>query len=178
MKNNMNSIVRQAQKMQNQISKIQDEFGSKKVEASTGGGMVTAVLGPADPADVEPMTAISTRLNEARTPNQLSQFGIAPASARVYADATADPSSWVEITAAERHSGGTSTHADVAAGVLDSPLGRIVSIPRKVNGELYGSFLAGTQDNLQRALDGLVSFLPAGSWFEAKADLIHHDDGD
>lgn len=141
-------------------------------------GMVTAVLGPADPADVEPMTAISTRLNEARTPNQLSQFGIAPASARVYADATADPSSWVEITAAERHAGGTSTHADVAAGVLDSPLGRIVSIPRKVNGELYGSFLAGTQDNLQRALDGLVSFLPAGSWFEARADLIHHDDGD
>lgn len=44
MKNNMNSIVRQAQKMQNQISKIQDEFGSKKVEASTGGGMVTAVV--------------------------------------------------------------------------------------------------------------------------------------
>ncbi|MEC9399991.1 MAG: YbaB/EbfC family nucleoid-associated protein [Myxococcota bacterium] len=44
MKNNMNSIVRQAQKMQNQISKIQDEFGNKKVEASTGGGMVTAVV--------------------------------------------------------------------------------------------------------------------------------------
>jgi hypothetical protein len=30
--------------MQNQISKIQDEFGNKKVEASTGGGMVTAVV--------------------------------------------------------------------------------------------------------------------------------------
>lgn len=44
MKNNMNSIVRQAQKMQNQIAKIQGDFGEKKVEASTGGGMVTAVV--------------------------------------------------------------------------------------------------------------------------------------
>ncbi len=73
-----------------------------------------------------------------------------------------NPSSWVEITATERHSGGTFTQADVAAGVLDSQLGRIVSIPRKVNGELFGSFLPGTQDNLQRALDELMTFLPVG----------------
>jgi hypothetical protein len=72
----------------------------------------------------------------------------------------------VEITATERHPGGTTTTADVAAGVLDSRQGRIVSIPRRVNGELYGSFLPGTQDNLQRALDGLVEFLPSGGWFE------------
>ncbi|WP_304106464.1 ESX secretion-associated protein EspG [Mycolicibacterium bacteremicum] len=141
-------------------------------------GMVTAVLGPADPADVEPMTAVSTRLAESRTPNQLSQFGIAPASARTYAEATANPNSWVEITASERHSGGTFTQTDVAAGVLDSAQGRIVSIPRKVNGELYGSFLAGTNDNLQRALDGLMSFLPSGGWFEAKAETTYYDDGD
>jgi DNA-binding YbaB/EbfC family protein len=44
MKGGMNSIVRQAQKMQSQISKIQEEIGKKKVEASTGGGMVTAVV--------------------------------------------------------------------------------------------------------------------------------------
>lgn len=141
-------------------------------------GMVTAVLGPAEPADVEPMTGVTARLAESRTPNQLSQFGISPASARTYADATANPNSWVEITAAERHSGGTYTQADVAAGVLDSAQGRIVSIPRKVNGELYGSFLAGTQDNLQRALDGLMSFLPAGAWFETKVEPTYYDDGD
>jgi hypothetical protein len=41
-----------------------------------------------------------------------------------------------------------------------------VSIPRRVNGELFGSFLPGTQDNLQRALEGLVEFLPSGGWFE------------
>jgi DNA-binding YbaB/EbfC family protein len=44
MKGGMNSIVRQAQKMQSQITKIQEDIGTKKVEASTGGGMVTAVV--------------------------------------------------------------------------------------------------------------------------------------
>lgn len=141
-------------------------------------GMVTAVMGVAEPADVEPMTGVSSRLAESRSPNQLAQFGIAPASARIYAEATANPSSWVEITATERHSGGTYTQADVAAGVLDSPSGRIVSIPRKVNGELFGSFLPGTQDNLQRALDELMTFLPAGAWFDAKSDSDYYYDGD
>lgn len=44
MKGGMNSIVRQAQKMQAQIAKVQEEIGEKKVEASTGGGVVTAVV--------------------------------------------------------------------------------------------------------------------------------------
>lgn len=44
MKNNMNSIMRQAQKMQNQIAKIQDDLGDKKIETSAGGGMVTVVV--------------------------------------------------------------------------------------------------------------------------------------
>lgn len=44
MKSDMNGIVRQAQKMQGQISKIQDSFAKKLVEASTGGGVVTAVV--------------------------------------------------------------------------------------------------------------------------------------
>jgi hypothetical protein len=138
-------------------------------------GMVMAVLGSAEPADVEPMTALSSQLADARSPNQLAQFGIAASSARVYAQATAEPDSWVEITASERHSGGTSTEAGVAAGVLDSKVGRIVSIPRRVNGELFGSFLPGTPENLQRALDGLVEFLPSGSWFEPKVDIDYFD---
>ena len=44
MRNDMNGLMRQAQKMQNQIAKVQEKFGAKKVEASTGGGMVTAVV--------------------------------------------------------------------------------------------------------------------------------------
>ena len=44
MKGSMNNIVRQAQRMQSQIAKVQEEIGEKKVEASTGGGVVTAVV--------------------------------------------------------------------------------------------------------------------------------------
>ena len=138
-------------------------------------GMVTTVLGPATAADVEPLTGIATRLAECKTANQLSQYGIAPASARTYAEVIGDPGSWVEITANERHPGGTYTQADVAAGVLDSRQGRIVSIPRRVNGELYGSFLPGTQQNLQRALNGLVEFLPSRKWFD-ETDANGHGD--
>ncbi|MGV0837139.1 ESX secretion-associated protein EspG [Mycolicibacterium thermoresistibile] len=129
-------------------------------------GMVSAVLGNATPADVEPLTGMASKLSECRTASELAQYGIDQGSARTYAEIIADPASWVEITAAERHPGGTTTYTDVAAGVLDSQQGRIVSLPRRVSGELYGSFLPGTPDNLQRCLDALVGFLPAGAWFE------------
>ena len=129
-------------------------------------GMVTTVLGSAIAADVEPLTGVASKLAECKTANQIARYGVAPASARAYAEIISDPASWVEITATERHPGGTSTRADVAAGVLDSRQGRIVSIPRRVNGELYGSFLPGSTENLQRALDGLIEFLPSRTWFE------------
>ncbi|BBW99476.1 ESX secretion-associated protein EspG [Mycolicibacterium moriokaense] len=131
-------------------------------------GMVYTVLGTNTPADVEPLTGVANELGECRDAERLLKYGIAPTSARAYADIIADPASWVEITAVERHSGGTFTQADVAAGVLDSRHGRIVSIPRRVNGELYGSFLPGSPENLKRALDGLIGFLPSGSWFDEK----------
>jgi EspG family len=137
-------------------------------------GMVTTVLGPATAADVEPLIAIASKLADCKAANQLAHYGVAPASARIYADMIGDPSSWVEITANERHPGGTYTHTDVAAGVLDSYHGRIVSMPRRVNGELYGSFLPGTPQNLQRALNGLMEFLPSGAWFD-QTDADSHD---
>lgn len=134
-------------------------------------GMVNAVLGSATPANVEPLTGSTDRLAAARDPEQLTQFGIPLSSARLYADLIANPTSWVEISAIERHPGGTTTQADVAAGVLDSRLGRIVSLPRRVSGELYGSFLPGTDENLERALHNLVEFLPSRGWFDvAPAD--------
>lgn len=40
---NMNELLRQAQKMQGKIAKLQEELGEKIVEATAGGGMVTAV---------------------------------------------------------------------------------------------------------------------------------------
>lgn len=39
---NMNDILRQAQVMQNKISRLQEEMASKTFEASSGGGMVKA----------------------------------------------------------------------------------------------------------------------------------------
>lgn len=132
-------------------------------------GMVTTVLGTAAAADVEPLTGVASELAACRSANQLAAYGIAPASARAYADIIAEPESWAEITAIERHPGGTFARADVAAGVLDSRHGRIVSIPRRVSGDVYGSFLPGSPANLQRALDGLIEFLPSGKWFDNTA---------
>lgn len=42
MKGGMNNLVRQAQQMQAKIAKVQEEMGDKTIEASTGGGVVTA----------------------------------------------------------------------------------------------------------------------------------------
>lgn len=129
-------------------------------------GMVTTVLGTAEPANVEPLTGLADELAKCTTAAQLTAHGLEAPSARIYAEIITNPSSWVEIIAGQRHPGGTSTQTDVAAGVLDSALGRLVSLPRRVGGELYGSFLSGTQENLQRALEGLLEFLPAGAWFD------------
>ena len=139
----------------------------QRVAAQVGlAGMVTSVLGAGQPADVEPLTALASELAQCRTADQLSQFDVRFASARTYAALISQPAGWSEIVATERHPGGTVTRTDAAAGVLDGTQGRIVSIPRRVNGELYGSFLAGSDDNLQRALNGLMDFLPCGSWSE------------
>lgn len=128
--------------------------------------MVNVVIGAGAPANVEPLTGLAAELAEARSAEQLGRYGQPPHSAKIYAEASASPDSWVEITANERHPGGTYSQAGVGAGVLDSSHGRIVSIPRRVNGDLYGSFLPGTPENLQRALDGLIEFLPSATWFE------------
>ncbi|HEY8416431.1 MAG TPA: YbaB/EbfC family nucleoid-associated protein [Limnochordales bacterium] len=40
---NMAKMMKQVQKMQQEMARIQEELGSKTVEASSGGGMVTVV---------------------------------------------------------------------------------------------------------------------------------------
>lgn len=40
---NIAALMKQAQKMQAQMTQLQEEMGEKRVEASAGGGMVTAV---------------------------------------------------------------------------------------------------------------------------------------
>ncbi len=41
---NMQSLMRQVQKMQKKIAALQEELAQRTVEASAGGGMVTAVV--------------------------------------------------------------------------------------------------------------------------------------
>ena len=41
---NMNDILRQAQVMQNKLAKLQNELNERTYEASSGGGMVKAVV--------------------------------------------------------------------------------------------------------------------------------------
>jgi DNA-binding YbaB/EbfC family protein len=41
---NLGSIMKQAQKIQTQIAKVQEELAQKTIEASAGGGMVTVVV--------------------------------------------------------------------------------------------------------------------------------------
>ncbi len=62
MSKQLGNIMRQAQKMQEKMAEVQKELSSKTVEASSGGGMVTATVNGAqevvsikiDPAVVDP----------------------------------------------------------------------------------------------------------------------------
>jgi DNA-binding YbaB/EbfC family protein len=42
--NNLQNLLKQAQKMQARVSQMQAELADRKVEATAGGGMVTAVV--------------------------------------------------------------------------------------------------------------------------------------
>lgn len=41
---NLGNMMKQAQKVQEQMAKVQEELGGKTVQADAGGGMVTAVV--------------------------------------------------------------------------------------------------------------------------------------
>ncbi|MDO5397634.1 MAG: YbaB/EbfC family nucleoid-associated protein [bacterium] len=78
-KNNMNSVIKQAQKMQEEMEKVQSELEEKTVEAAAGGGAVKAVVSgkkqiisltidpeAVDPEDVETLQdMITLAVNEA-----------------------------------------------------------------------------------------------------------------
>lgn len=81
----MNAIMRQAQEMQQKMSRVQEELAGKTVTASVGGGMVTAtvngknellsiqiekeVINPEDPAMLEDLvvSAVNEALRKAQT---------------------------------------------------------------------------------------------------------------
>lgn len=77
--NNMNQMMKQVKKMQEQMMKAQEELGTKTVEGSAGGGVVTAVVNghkkvqsiaikpeAVDPEDVEMLQdLVLTAINDA-----------------------------------------------------------------------------------------------------------------
>jgi DNA-binding YbaB/EbfC family protein len=84
----MGKMMKQARKLQQQMSKLQEELGSKTVEAATGGGMVKVVatgkrelvsieMSPeiVDPDDIEMLQDLTlAAVNEAlRKAEELSQ---------------------------------------------------------------------------------------------------------
>ena len=85
---NMNNLMKQAKKMQDQMMKIQEELEEKTVEASAGGGVITAVANGSqeiveiridpeavDPEDVEMLQdLIMAAINEAlRQADEMAQ---------------------------------------------------------------------------------------------------------
>jgi len=83
-KGGIGNIMKQAQQMQRRMAELQEELESKQVEASSGGGMVTAVVSgkqqlldlkidptAVDPEDVEMLQDLVTAaVNEAITQSQ------------------------------------------------------------------------------------------------------------
>lgn len=81
MRNNMNQMMKQVKKMQEQMMKAQEELGSKTVEGSAGGGVVTVSMNghkkvtaitikpeAVDPDDVEMLQDLVTAaVNDALT---------------------------------------------------------------------------------------------------------------
>jgi DNA-binding YbaB/EbfC family protein len=66
----MGNMMKQAQKLQTQMLKLQEEMAAKTVETSAGGGMVT-VVEVVDPEDVEMLQdLILSAANEALTKSQ------------------------------------------------------------------------------------------------------------
>lgn len=77
--NNMNQMMKQVKKMQEQMMKAQEELGTKSIEGSAGGGVVTVIVNghkklqnivikpeAVDPEDVEMLQdLILTAVNDA-----------------------------------------------------------------------------------------------------------------
>ncbi|WP_165702535.1 ESX secretion-associated protein EspG [Mycobacteroides abscessus] len=147
------------------IGRNDEKIVPQRVASSVGlAGMVEAVIDRVAPAPMGPVSGPSVELEQAVHPEDLTRFGCDLKSATTLISANRTKTEWVHIVATETLRGGTVERPTPSAGILDSRNGRVVSLPKEVRHVLYGSFLSGTTDNLERALRELTGFLPSGSW--------------
>ena len=127
--------------------------------------MVESVIGELPPADMGAVTGPAASLAQATVIDDLTRYGCDARSASTLLTATKKKTEWVHMIAAETLSGGHVHRVEkVGAGILDSSVGRVVSLPKTVGRELHTTFLPGSRENLARTLRELPGFLPSGTW--------------
>ncbi|WP_025989141.1 ESX secretion-associated protein EspG [Mycobacteroides abscessus] len=149
------------------MGRIDDKIVIQRVANVGLAAMVESVIDVLPAADMEAVTGPAAALAGAQSVGDLIRFGCDSRSANTLLTATKKKTGWVHILATETGSGGHVHRVDtIAAGILDSHVGRVVSLPKTVGRELHVTFLRGTRDNLARALRELTGFLPSGTWDE------------
>lgn len=149
------------------MGRTEDKIVIQRVANVGLAAMVESVIDVLPPADMGAVTGPAAALAAAETAGDLISFGCDSRSANTLLTANKKRTEWVHILATETRSGGHVHRVDtIAAGILDSHVGRVVSLPKTVGRELHATFLPGTRDNIARALRELTGFLPSGSWDE------------
>lgn len=147
------------------IARCNDKVVFQRVAASVGlAGMVEAIIGVAAPAAMGPVTGPVDELSQAIAPADFTRYGCDVRSASTLLAATRQQVDWVHLVATETLPGGRVDRPSSAVGVLDSEFGRVVSLPKIVGRDMHATFMAGSRDNLARALDELIGFLPSRVW--------------
>lgn len=147
------------------IGRNDEKVVPQRVASSVGlAGMVEAVIGRVAAAPMGPVSGPAVELEQAVHPEDLTRFGCDLKSASTLISANRSKTEWVHVVATETMRGGTVERPAPSAGILDSRSGRVVSLPKQIRNMLYGTFLSGTTDNLERTLHELTGFLPSGSW--------------
>jgi hypothetical protein len=147
------------------IARCNDKVVLQRVAASVGlAGMVEAIIGAAAPAAMGPVTGPVDELSKASDLADFTRYGCDVRSASTLLAATRQQVEWVHLVATETLPGGRVDRPAAAVGILDSQVGRVVSLPKIVGYDLHTTFMAGSHDNIARALHELTGFLPSQLW--------------
>lgn len=150
------------------IRRTDDHIVLQACAASVGlAAMIEAVIGNLAPANMGPVTGPEEHTAAAEVAADFTQYGADAKSAATLIKANEKVVEWVRLDMTETLPGGKVERPQIGAGILDSELGRIVSIPKTVSGQIHTTFMSGTRENMARMLRELASFLPSTTWQQA-----------